>query len=360
MDDLIAAAQQAASSLFSSAVSGLDQNGDGTLDIHDLPPLLRISLESLDSNGDGLIDASELAPLLQAQLANSDGFIDLHDFLDEGEIARLAAEHLTQFGDINEDGMIDERDLTAILENAGDITLDALPEDLRERLVESLDSNGDGAISDADVAPLVAALQSTAVGAHALGSLGDGEGNFSIQQLFLAYSALEGLRNAKLDGDSVDLSGLTPGLRDALLQDLDVDKDGKLSLAVTDCDRTHQPWSPCDPRARRRRAPPGPHAHPPSAPGDPPCLAGFGAVALLARRPTLTPTSTLTLTPTPTLTPAPTSTLTLYRIWSRYSARSTRAATRPTRRCCPSLTATTTGVSPPTTCAHLRPGLCTL
>jgi len=267
MDDLIAAAQQAASSLFSSAVSSLDQNGDGTLDIHDLPPLLRMSLESLDSNGDGVIDASELAPLLQAQLADSDGFIDLHDFLDADEIARLAAEHLTQYGDINEDGMIDERDLTAILENAGDVTLDALPEDLRQRLIESLDSNGDGAISDADVAPLVAALQSTAVGKHALGSLGDGEGNYSIQQLFIAYSALEGLRNAKLDGDSVDLSGLTPDLRRALLQDLDLDHDGKLSLADL----------------------------------------------------------------------------------SPYSARSTRAATRPTKRCCPSLTATTTGASPPTT-----------
>uniref|UniRef100_A0A7S2I7X8 EF-hand domain-containing protein n=1 Tax=Haptolina brevifila TaxID=156173 RepID=A0A7S2I7X8_9EUKA len=241
MDDIFSAATQAATDLFNSAVSNLDQNADGSLDMNDLPPLLRYQLlQRLDSNGDGTVDASDLAPLLVNKLdPNGTGHIDLHNILSDKQIETLSTHHITQYGDLKSDGIIDSRDLPVILSHAGTISFNSLSDNIRNSLMYALDRNSDGSISTADLNMILDAsgLRSSAVGTHLLSSLGDGHGNYSPQQLFIVLNELERLRTASsvstVDG-MADLSSLSPALRQALLDDLDMDNDGQLTFRDLD------------------------------------------------------------------------------------------------------------------------------
>lgn len=222
------AAQSFANSAFSSALSRLDRSNDGRLDSRDLPPGLRDRLlERMDQNGDGVIDAVDLAPLLQAKLdANDDGRIDLHDLgMDDAAIDRLRVLNVTHFGDVNNDGIINSADLPAILSTAGTVTLASLPPSLRAALMEALDSDQDGTLNPQDTQPILDALRSTSTGAAILGSLGDGHGHYSTEQLLLAYTSLQHLRDIRPSADgSVDLSSLPVSLQQALLSDIDIDR----------------------------------------------------------------------------------------------------------------------------------------
>jgi len=239
MNGLLDAAKQAAAALFDTAVSNLDRNADGSLDINDLPPGLRHNLLSnLDTNGDGSVDALDLVPLLQDKLdVNGDGFIDLHDIMNTTQIDRLAALNITRYGDLNHDGVIDTRDLPEILSQAGTISFSSLPGSVRDRLIYALDRNHDGTLSMEDVQPVLDSLHQSAVGTHILQNLGDGNGHYSFQQLFITLNALENLRThqARVHTDgTLDLSQLPPGLKRALLADLDSNHDGKLTYQDLD------------------------------------------------------------------------------------------------------------------------------
>jgi len=225
------AANAAVGGLVQHALNQMDHNGDGSLNSNDLPPSLRYQLLTrYDRNNDGTVDALDFAPLLQQQLdPNHDGRINLHDFLDDQQINNLAALHVTQFGDINQDGTIDNRDLPAILNAMGAVSLNDLPPRLRDQLLSGLDRNGDGSISAADV-PLVDAINQTDTGDRLLRQLGDGNGHYSIQELFVLYRALTLLANTRRttpDG-YVDLSGVPPNTQRSLIAALDTDGDGKL------------------------------------------------------------------------------------------------------------------------------------
>jgi len=224
------AAASAVGSLVQNALSHSDRNTDGTINSNDLPPALRGQIIArYDRNGDGVVDAADFAPLIQQQLGtldqNGNGVMDLHDFLTSDQIAQLSAMNLMNSNgvplDLNNDGVINQADLPAILNAVGTIDINALPDDMRNNLLAGLDRNGDGSITGADMLPIVHAINQTHAGDQLLQQLGDGNGQYSAQQLFQLYTSLTHLANNRQttsDG-CVDLSSAPPVVRNQLLAD---------------------------------------------------------------------------------------------------------------------------------------------
>ena len=141
--------------------------------------------------------------------------------MDQAKIDQLR--HDISSLDMNSDGIINAADLPAILQHSGSFTLSSLPHGLREELMHSLDSNYDGTLTSEDVQPYIDSLRGAGhTGQVVLGSLGDGHGHYSHEQLLLAYSSLQDLLRVQPAADgSIDLSELPVSLRQALLADLD-------------------------------------------------------------------------------------------------------------------------------------------
>ena len=234
----MAAARQAVQQMFHGALNHMDRNQDGTFSSEDLPPSLRYAMNArLDRNGDGVVDARDLAPLLSSHLdRNHDGKIDLRDLgMQPGDLANVPGLVHSRM-DANNDGVVDARDLPALLRAAGGVSIDQLPPALRSALLSTLDTDHDGTLSMADLAPVMTALSSSRTGAALIAQLGDGHGHYSPQQLLLLYTNLSTLARraaVRVDG-TVDLSGVAPSVRSALLADLDADGDGKLTPADLD------------------------------------------------------------------------------------------------------------------------------
>ena len=77
-------------SAFAPLISSLDTNGDGQVDINDLPASVRGTINQQDLNHDGRVDIADLQALLTELDRNDDGRIDLADLPDEARSALIA------------------------------------------------------------------------------------------------------------------------------------------------------------------------------------------------------------------------------------------------------------------------------
>lgn len=227
----VAEAQAAAQALLAAAVGRFDRNHDGKIDHDDhLPRFIASGLMMYDKNHDQAVDASDFLPMIDALDKNGDGEIDINDLPED---VRAPLHKLDKSGD----GIINRADVPGILAALGDknhdgkIDLSDLPASTRSGLFHMLGRDGDAA-SRAHLRPIMDALGSSATGRLILDNLDhDGDGNVSARELALAWAKLPAPGSLRLapDGKSVDLDALPAAVREAVLASLDADEDGLVS-----------------------------------------------------------------------------------------------------------------------------------
>ena len=182
-------------------------------------------------------------------------------------------------GDLNRDGVIDARDLSAVLQALDDVNTNSLPPSLRAMLA-TLDTNGDGVIDQQDLQPIIASLELTTVGRAILVTLRRNDGTYDPNQMLAVFSGLLQLgAQHPTSGGHLDLSGLPTNVQQVLLSSLDHNGDGNLDpadiagfvLTLTEQTPNGPPPPPSPPPTANKAPPPPPpmppgHVWPPSPP----------------------------------------------------------------------------------------------
>jgi len=259
------------SSALAPLLSQLDTNGDGKVDINDLPENMRGALSQHDMNHDGQVDLSDLQMMLTTLGdQNGDGKIDMMD-LPEGarnnllqavqgaqgatqtdRATRLAAiqarlsatpagQQILRGLDTNGDNQLSPQELATawaslsrLAQNPdtngdGTLNLDDTPRWVRESLLEYYDTNHDGRLTPADLAPLLGGLNIEETNRQVIASLdtnGDGRVSFDDVPSDLA-SQLVGALDTNGDG-KISLDDLPSGASDRMMQLLDTNNDGNI------------------------------------------------------------------------------------------------------------------------------------
>lgn len=172
-------------------------------------------------------------------------------------------------GDMNHDGVIDIRDLPAVLSRFDGVRQDQLPPGLRT-LLHALDTNHNGHMDEQDIDPIVSSMQASPTGTAILQKLrlpsGQGYDPTKVAETFTGLLVL-GSESAA-PGAHLDLSPVPEDIRPVLLQNLDTDGDGELTPAdVADFLAT-----------LTRRSPGAPPAPPSPSPRPPPGTTSVGSV----------------------------------------------------------------------------------
>lgn len=241
-----------------------DLNGDGVVDARDLryvlqatsgmslddlpAPLRTALLASVDTNGDGTIDAADLGPALAAFRSTPAG----------SAIVDVVGTDPEQLGMVY--GQILELGAQVQPTEDGHLDLNDLPPEVRQSLLASLDTNGDGQLSradvlglldslqpggspfdlnhdgkvdEADLQPVIDALDKTAEGREVVDILRDSNGGqIEPRDLIQVYSNLVLLgAQTNPSANHLDLSSLPPTVQSALLGRLDANGDGFLDPA---------------------------------------------------------------------------------------------------------------------------------
>jgi len=191
---------------------------------------------------DGLLDrltaaqrdaADALNQLRQARGQHGGGRFDLSRLIRNPQAIDALAQmrNLTKYGDLNGDGVIDSRDLPAVLSALDGANVNDLPPALRASLLGAIDANHDGQLDDRDLLPVILAFGQTPTGRDVLAAIDTNhDGRYSPDELLNAYSAIVELASSRMPRNGhLDLSQLPPAVRAVMLDRLDTDRDGFLT-----------------------------------------------------------------------------------------------------------------------------------
>ena len=191
---------------------------------------------------DGLLDrlsaaqrdaTDALNQLRQSRGQQGSGTFDLSRLIRNPQAIDALAQmrNLTKYGDLNGDGVIDSRDLPAVLHALDGADVDDLPPALRASLLGAIDANHDGQLGDRDLLPVIMAFQRTPTGRDVLAAIDTNhDGKYSPDELLNSYSAIVELASSRMPRDGhLDLSKLPPPVRAVMLDRLDTDRDGFLT-----------------------------------------------------------------------------------------------------------------------------------
>lgn len=223
----------------SALLSTLDSNNDGDISVEDVVPFLNSLgdgaeldvLSKFDKNHDGKFDIDDLPPgmgdaVLSVLDKNHDGTLNVHDLPDGMGDALLAQLDHNHDGKISLDELPDNSGdaLLAALDANGDgtISLDDIPHAIDQGLLSSFDTTGDGRITIADL--------NREVGAMLLSSMAHGgqpgSGMISLADLPSKFSRTI-ITSMDRNGDGVvDIHDLPGGMGSALLSTLNAQQGG--------------------------------------------------------------------------------------------------------------------------------------
>lgn len=241
----------------------IDANGDGKVDLNDLPQKVRLALLStLDSNNDGDISVADVSPFLislgdGAELDVLSKFDKNHDGkFDVDDLPPGMGDAVLSVLDKNHDGTLNIHDLPdgmgdALLaqldhDHNGKISLDELPSDSGDALLAALDANGDGTISLDDIPHaidqgLLSTFDTTGDGRITIADLNKGVGGMLLSSMahrgqssgMISLADLPSKFSSTLissmdrNGDGiVDIRDLPGGMGSALLSRLNAQQGG--------------------------------------------------------------------------------------------------------------------------------------
>jgi len=218
-----------------------DVNGDGTLNLDDLPPwVVRPLVEAYDTNADGKLTSADLENFLnslemsdtmrevvQGLDTNGDGRIDLNDVPDD-----LAAQ-IVRAADRNGDGVLSLGDLSGEkadqllsqldTNHDGKINAQDVPAGLGLAALSALDTNGDRTISVRELAKLLGPKKA---------ALWDRNSDGVVDLNDLPEDGSQQVVASLLAGEqSIKLADLPQGTARAYLSQLDTDHDNAISAA---------------------------------------------------------------------------------------------------------------------------------
>ena len=176
---------------------------------------------------------------LEQRQANggSNDRISLNSILTSEQLARFNRLRQTgqlqlQNADMNHDGVIDASDLPFVLEALSGTSVSDLPPRLRDALLRAADTNGDGEINQGDIEPMVQSLVGSETGRAILDLLRNPDGTYDPRALAQVFAELVQLGSQPPAADGhLNLSNLSPDVRQVLLDHLDLDNDGALTPA---------------------------------------------------------------------------------------------------------------------------------